>query len=191
LQPTNSPTSRREIDGYCREPARSLRQVNHVKTLLLIVAATAFATAAFVWLRPSSDVKTPPSWIVDAAVAMSRADIAAVGHAGAAQRSHMQGEMSADTWADLADSLAAAAGNDLRAGREEIMQALAIEPRHPKALWLRASLELQERRYAEAAATWRELQSLVIAGTTDARVIAANIAEADALEAAAQRGEGS
>lgn len=87
----------------------------------------------------------------------------------------------ADSWADLADSSAAAAGNDLTVGREAILRALALDPRHRKALWLRASLELQEGRYAAAAATWRELQALVTPGSGDARVIAANIAEADAL----------
>jgi tetratricopeptide (TPR) repeat protein len=87
----------------------------------------------------------------------------------------------ADAWADLADSSAAAAGKDLTVGRDAILRALAIDPRHRKALWLRASLELQEGRYADAAATWRELQSLVAAGSSDERVIAANIVEADAL----------
>lgn len=87
----------------------------------------------------------------------------------------------ADAWADLADSSAAAAGNDLAVGREAILRALAIDPRHRKALWLRASLELQQGRYAAAAATWRELQPLVTPGSGDARVIAANVAEADAL----------
>ncbi|MGE0030911.1 MAG: tetratricopeptide repeat protein [Steroidobacteraceae bacterium] len=89
--------------------------------------------------------------------------------------------MDADAWADLADSSAAAAGRDLTVGREAILRALAIDPRHRKALWLRASLELQEGRYADAAATWRELQPLVAAGSSDERVIAANIVEADAL----------
>lgn len=89
--------------------------------------------------------------------------------------------MDADAWADLADSSAAAAGKDLTVGREAILRALAIAPRHRKALWLRASLELQEGRYADAAATWRVLQPLVEPGSSDARVIAANIAEADAL----------
>jgi cytochrome c-type biogenesis protein CcmH len=96
----------------------------------------------------------------------------------------------AGTWADLADALAAAAGNDLTAGRDAIMHALEIDPKHRKALWLRASLELQEGRYATAAATWRELHPLVAAGSTDARVIAANIAEADALAAAHSIREG-
>ncbi|MFZ2507706.1 MAG: hypothetical protein WAW79_04425, partial [Steroidobacteraceae bacterium] len=89
--------------------------------------------------------------------------------------------MDADSWADLADSAAAAAGNDLSGSREAIMRALAIDPRHRKALWLRASLELQEQRYVAAAATWRELHALVPVGSSDARVVAANIAEADAL----------
>jgi cytochrome c-type biogenesis protein CcmH len=184
-----------------------MRTVNHAKKLLVLVAVTGCASAAFVWMRPTRVAEAPPSWIVDAAVAMSRADLAAAGHAGAAQRPPLQADfaaeaaayreairvnpMDADAWADLADSLAAAAGNDLRAGREEIGQALAIEPRHLKALWLRASLELQEQRYAAAAATWRELQSLVAAESSDARVIAANIAEADALQAGARRGKGS
>ena len=89
--------------------------------------------------------------------------------------------LDADAWADLADSAAAAAGNDLTKGREAIMHAIAIDPRHRKALWLRASLELQEQQYSNAAATWRQLESLVPAGSSDARVIAANIAEADSL----------
>ena len=89
--------------------------------------------------------------------------------------------MDADAWADLADSAASAAGNDLTKGRDAIMHALAIDPQHRKALWLRASLELQEQRYATAAATWRELLALVAEGSSDAKVIAANIAEVDAL----------
>jgi len=89
--------------------------------------------------------------------------------------------MDADSWADLADCAAAAAGNDLSKGRDAILQAIKVDPKHRKALWLRASLELQEQRYTAAAATWRELESLVTAGSTDARVIAANIVEADAL----------
>lgn len=96
----------------------------------------------------------------------------------------------ADSWADLADCLSAAAGKDLTAGREAIEHALEVDPRHRKALWLRASLELQEGRYATAAATWRELEPLVASGSSDARVIAANIAEAEALAHAAGAGPG-
>lgn len=94
--------------------------------------------------------------------------------------------MDADAWADLADSAASAAGNDLTKGRDAIMRALAIDPQHRKALWLRASLELQEQRYATAGATWRELLALVAEGSSDAKVIAANIAEADVLAGTVQ-----
>ena len=98
--------------------------------------------------------------------------------------------MDADAWADLADSAASAAGNDLTKGRDAIMHALAIDPQHRKALWLRASLELQEQRYATAAASWRELLALVPQGSSDARVIAANIAEADGLAGTVQVADG-
>jgi cytochrome c-type biogenesis protein CcmH/NrfG len=98
--------------------------------------------------------------------------------------------MNADAWADLADSTASAAGNDLTKGRDAIAHALAIDPQHRKALWLRASLELQEKKFATAAATWRELQALVQPGSSDARVIAANIAEADALAQSALVADG-
>jgi len=93
----------------------------------------------------------------------------------------------ADSWADLADSAAAAAGNDLTVGRKAVQQALAIDPRHRKALWLRASLELQEGKFTTAAGTWRTLEALVAPGSADARVISANIAEAEALAAGTRR----
>jgi cytochrome c-type biogenesis protein CcmH/NrfG len=87
----------------------------------------------------------------------------------------------ADSWADLADCASVAAGRDLSVGREAIEKALSLNPQHRKALWLRASLELQEKRYADAAATWRMLAGLVAPDSPDARVIAVNIAEADKL----------
>jgi cytochrome c-type biogenesis protein CcmH len=193
--------------------------VKHTKALLTLALATGIAIAV-AQLRPQAAGKPPPKWIIDAAVAMNRAEIAADAHANVttsatgpsgnprdaiaplqeAQRLRAQRKfpeaaaayreairanpMDAGSWADLADSLAAAAGNDLAVGRDAIMHALAIDPRHRKALWLRASLELQEGRYSTAAATWRELHPLVAAGSTDARVVAANIAVAEALAAA-------
>ncbi len=96
--------------------------------------------------------------------------------------------LDADSWADLADATGAAAGHDLVASRDAIAKALAIDPEHRKALWLRASLELQEGRYSEAARTWRHLQGLVQPGSPDARVIAANIEEANTLAASARQG---
>jgi cytochrome c-type biogenesis protein CcmH len=64
-----------------------------------------------------------------------------------------------------------------------IESALALEPGHAKALWLKASLAHEERRYADALATWRQLQALVPPGSSDAKIIQANIAEASRLAA--------
>ena len=47
--------------------------------------------------------------------------------------------------------------------------------------WLQASLAHQERRYSDALATWRRLQSVVPADSSDARIVEANIAEAARL----------
>lgn len=93
----------------------------------------------------------------------------------------------ADSWADLADCTAVAAGRDMTVSRDAIAQALTINPQHRKALWLRATLELQQKQYAQAAATWRALSTLVPVGSPDARVIFANIAEAEALAAGTGR----
>jgi cytochrome c-type biogenesis protein CcmH/NrfG len=180
---------------------------------VLSALATGLAIAgAAVLLRPATpSARAPEAWVTRAAQALNggtasrpaarTTDLALEGERlrverrfaeaaeafGEAVRANPQ---DADAWADLADSQAAAAGRDLTKGREAIHQALAIDPRHRKALWLRASLELQERRYEAAAATWRELAALVEPGSADARVIAANIVEADSLAGSAQGAAG-
>jgi tetratricopeptide (TPR) repeat protein len=90
----------------------------------------------------------------------------------------------ADAWADLADVSAAVAGGDLGAGEAALDRALAIDPAHVKALWLRASLAVQRKDYAAAAPIWEKLASLVPPGSDEARVLAANLQEARALAAA-------
>jgi cytochrome c-type biogenesis protein CcmH len=89
-----------------------------------------------------------------------------------------------DAWADFADAAAATAGGKLEKSAPAIDRALALDPRHRKALWLRASLELQQGRHAAAAATWQQLLKLVAPGSSDARVIEANLREARSLMAA-------
>jgi tetratricopeptide (TPR) repeat protein len=86
-----------------------------------------------------------------------------------------------DGWADLGDAQAAAAGGDLSAGNAAIDRALEIDPGHPKALWLKASLELQGKRYAAAADLWRRLLKVLPADSGDAKIVQTNLEEAEKL----------
>ena len=88
-----------------------------------------------------------------------------------------------DLWADLADSSAAASGGDLEAATEAIDQALRLAPDHVKALWLKASLELQRHHYAAAGQIWQKLLGLLPPDSEDHRIVAANLSEAQALAA--------
>lgn len=94
-----------------------------------------------------------------------------------------QGGMTADTWADYADAQASAGGRLTGAPARAIEAALLLDPGHAKALWLKASLAHEEHRYADALTTWRQLQALVPPGSSDAKIIQANIAEASRLAA--------
>jgi hypothetical protein len=89
----------------------------------------------------------------------------------------------ADAWADLADASAAAAGGDLKAGAAAIDKALLADPDHLKALWLKASLELQEKRYTTAMELWHHLLGQLPAGSNDAQIVSANLAETRVLAA--------
>ncbi len=93
------------------------------------------------------------------------------------------GAMTADAWADYADAQASLASRIAGEPSRAIEAALAIDPRHTKALWLQASLAHEEGRYADAFATWQRLLTLVPAGTSDARIVEANMAEAKRLAA--------
>jgi cytochrome c-type biogenesis protein CcmH len=92
-----------------------------------------------------------------------------------------QDAMTADTWADYADALASAASSLRGDPAAALDRALELDPRHPKALWLKASLEHEELRYAEAVKTWQTLLAVVPAGSSDAKIIRANIDEASRL----------
>ena len=94
----------------------------------------------------------------------------------------------ADSWADLADATAAAAGGDLNAAATAIDHALRVDANHPKALWLKASLELQDKRYASAADLWQRLLAQLPVDSNDARIVSANLEEARGLAAGAGAG---
>lgn len=103
--------------------------------------------------------------------------------AEAFRRATLAAPKSADAWADYADALAANNGGDLSRGKAALDRALALDPRHVKALWLRASLQLQQRDYAAAANTWQAMLNIVPAQSSDAKIIRANLEEARALAA--------
>ena len=81
-------------------------------------------------------------------------------------------EMNADTWADYADVLGSQAGNKL-AGEPEalIRNALALDPDHPKALWLQASVEHETGRHAAAVISWQHLAAVLGPQSGDAQLI--------------------
>ncbi len=93
-----------------------------------------------------------------------------------------------DAWADLADAQAAASGGDLKAGSAAIDRALSIDPNHLKALWLKASLELQEEHYGSASQLWERLLAQLPPDSNDARIVRANLEETRAL--ASKQGAG-
>jgi cytochrome c-type biogenesis protein CcmH len=90
--------------------------------------------------------------------------------------------MNADAWADYADASASLAGSLVNAKtRAAIDAALKLQPKHSKALWLKASLAYEERRYADALQLWQRLRSVLPDSSSDAAVVDANIAEARTL----------
>jgi tetratricopeptide (TPR) repeat protein len=93
------------------------------------------------------------------------------------------GGMTADAWADYADALASASPSGSLSGEpaDAIAKALALDPKQTKALWLKASLAHEEHRYQDALDTWRSLLALIPSGSSDARIVEANIAEARRL----------
>lgn len=87
--------------------------------------------------------------------------------------------MNADAWADYADVLASLNSGSLRGKPSQaIDSALRLQPSHPKALWLKASLAHEERRYGDALTAWRQLRAVLPPDSSDVRVVDANIAEA-------------
>lgn len=90
--------------------------------------------------------------------------------------------MTADSWADYADALASQPGGTLQGkSAQAIDQALKMDRNHPKALWLKATLAIQERRFADATRIWKQLRGVLPADSPDVRIIEANIEEAESL----------
>jgi tetratricopeptide (TPR) repeat protein len=122
---------------------------------------------------------------VDAWLALGRAHRVAREFAPAAaayEKALKLDDRNADAWADYADALASANGRSL-SGKpaRAIDRTLQLEPNHLKGLWLAASLDLEEHRYAAALSHWQKLRSVLPEGSPDVAIIEANIAEARQL----------
>ncbi|MFI4952193.1 MAG: c-type cytochrome biogenesis protein CcmI [Burkholderiales bacterium] len=89
----------------------------------------------------------------------------------------------ADLLADYADALAMAQGRNL-AGKPLALaeSALAIDPRHKKALALAATAALEARDADKSIAYWRRLAAQLPPGSDEARQVAGVIAEVDAAK---------
>lgn len=92
---------------------------------------------------------------------------------------------------DYADVLAMKNQGNL-AGRpaELINQALSIDPEYPKALALAGTVEFEQKRYAQAAAHWEKLLSVIPADSQLAASVNESIAEAKMLLAGGSEGSG-
>jgi cytochrome c-type biogenesis protein CcmH len=79
-------------------------------------------------------------------------------------------------WCEYADALAMAAGGRL-AGRprELIDRALALDPRHPRALEMAGSAEIERGDYAAALRYWETLLEVLPPGSAQYRDLAAAV----------------
>jgi cytochrome c-type biogenesis protein CcmH len=91
--------------------------------------------------------------------------------------------------ADYADTLAMAQGRRLAGAPAALIQrALAIDPKHKKALALAATVALEARELDTSIAYWRRLEAELPAGSDEARQVTDVIAEVDAAK---REGKGS
>lgn len=124
--------------------------------------------------------KDVDSWLQMASLKRTQRDFA--GAVAAYEQVQALKGMTADSWADYADALASQPGGSLQGkSADAIDQALRIDRSHPKALWLKATLAIQEKRYADATRLWKQLRGVLPSESPDVRIIDANIAEAEAL----------
>lgn len=139
-------------------------------------AASVELADAIALLAPKPLSATARKLIASADAARSKSDFAAAS-TDYQQLADMH-EMTADTWADYADVTASLNGNSLVGAPEKYLQtALNLDPQHPKALWLLASLEHATGQYTQAVSTWKKLITTLGSDSPNAKLIAANLAE--------------
>jgi cytochrome c-type biogenesis protein CcmH len=84
-----------------------------------------------------------------------------------------------DVLVNLAEAIAMTRNDNLSGRPEQLLkQALAIAPKHQKALWLYGIAQYRDTQYAEAIATWQKLLAELPADGRPAKLVTQNIAAA-------------
>lgn len=84
--------------------------------------------------------------------------------------------------ATYADAVAMASGRRLTPRSVGLLdQALAVDPNHIKALWLRGTAAYQDQDYADALRFWERLYAALPPGSEEAQQIASNVMEVKSL----------
>lgn len=92
------------------------------------------------------------------------------------------GSLNADVLSSYADAIAMAAGRQLTPKAVSALeQAVNIDPRHIKSLWLLGTASYQQQDYPSALKHWEQLYSVLPAESNDRQQIAANIGEVRSL----------
>jgi cytochrome c-type biogenesis protein CcmH len=130
--------------------------------------------------RTKSNPRDAQSWLALAEARRGQRDVP--GALAAYQQVIALKAMTAQSWADYADTLASSNGGSLSGpAGAAIDQALALDAKNSKALWLKASQAHENGRFADALVWWKKLRALLPAESSDARIIDGNIAEDTAL----------
>lgn len=133
--------------------------------------------------KVAASPKDAESWLGLAALKRTQRDFD--GAVEAYEKARDLKGMTADAWADYADALASRAGGSLQGpAAKAIDEALKVDKNHPKALWLKATLAVNERRYADASRLWKQLRDVLPEGSPDITIIDANLAESEQLKSA-------
>jgi cytochrome c-type biogenesis protein CcmH/NrfG len=155
------------------------------RKLPMVTASFAAIGTAAIGTTAIGTAATPAS----ASPALSAQSLQRLGEAAAARRDRKytvaaiiyrqlaaSSQLNADGWADYADTVASMQGNKLGGEPETyIARALALDPQHPKALWLKASAAEEAGRWSDAAHVWQQLRVQLDPGSADARIVAANL----------------
>lgn len=95
-------------------------------------------------------------------------------------------QLNADGWADYADTAATLQGGKLTGAPESYVdRALALDPQHAKALWLKASAAEEAGHFDAAVRVWQRLLPVLAANSADAKIVAANLQQDQKLAASA------